>query len=156
MKISTVQEPKSGPRRHFWTAVFEPGLKKGDRIHFAYRIERSNPRPYTRGEMQRRIDNKTYGSSIPRVIASEWIPGYPTVELDMQVDFPAGYDLSDPSYDVRTSGTGLVNEQESKRLDQAKCFTAERIFDKWSLALKVGGPLQDYCYGLYFVPPMVA
>lgn len=153
VEVSTLQDPTPDPRRHAWRAVFEPPLKKGDRVRFAYKIEYPNSLPYSWEDLQERIARRTFGSSVARVEASVWVIKYPTGELNIQVDFPEGYELTAPSFEVQSGWPWQLNAEETARLEQTKSFTAERIFDKWSLTLKVTRPLQDHSYGIYYKPP---
>ena len=50
----------------------------------------------------------------------------------------------------------LKAEDEVKRVKEGNFFTAEKIFDKWALSLKVPKPLQGHLYYTYYTPPTTA
>jgi hypothetical protein len=47
-------------------------------------------------------------------------------------------------------------ESELRRIKEGNFFSAEEVFDKWTLSLKVPRPLQGHIYYTYYEPPRSA
>lgn len=100
-----------------------------------------------------RISRGTYKYKEPVCEACEWNIAYPTTEFRFRIDFPERYDISNCHVDVKMGEAGLKAEHELRRIREGNMFIAEKIFDKWSLRLEIPGPLQDYTYYIFYVPP---
>ncbi|MBT9147943.1 MAG: hypothetical protein DDT32_01711 [Syntrophomonadaceae bacterium] len=86
--------------------------------------------------------------------ACEWHISYPTTELSFDFEFPEGYEIRKYYPDVKIGEKiRLKAESELKRIKEGNFFTAEKIFDKWKLSLKVSRPLQGHIYYIYYEPP---
>jgi len=143
--------------KFLWKVMFDPPLKKGERVKYAFKVIRPNHRPYTYEEMMERIKQGTYEYKEPICEACEWYISYPTTELFFDFEFPEGYEIKKFYPDVRI-GTGLRHkaENEVKRIKEGNLFAAEKIFDKWTLSLKVPKPIQGHIYHTYYEPPKSA
>ena len=140
--------------KFLWKVIFDPPLKKGERIKYAFKVIRPNYRPYTYEEMMERIKQGTYEYKEPICEACEWYISYPTTELLFDFEFPEGYEIRKYYPDVRIGeDVRLKAENEVKRIKEGNLFTAEKIFDKWTLSLKVPKPIQGYLYYTYYEPP---
>ena len=142
--------------RNLWNVVFDPPLRKGDKVRYAFKQITSCYRPFTREELEQRISNKTYRYPHPACVASEWNIAYPTAEFSFQIDFPENYDLEKHFLDVRMGEADLKADTEYQRIIQANMFSAEKIIDRWTLALRIPKPLQDHTYYIYYMPPREA
>ncbi len=140
--------------KFLWKVIFDPPLKKGERVKYAFKVIRPNYRPYTYEEIMERIKQGTYEYKEPICEACEWYISYPTTELLFDFEFPEGYEIRKYYPDVRIGeDVRLKAENEVKRIKEGNLFTAEKIFDKWTLSLKVPKPIQDHLYYTYYEPP---
>ncbi len=143
--------------KFLWKLMFDPPLKKGERVKYAFKVIRPNYRPYTYEEMMERIKQGTYEYKEPICEACEWYISYPTTELFFDFEFPEGYEIRKYYPDVRIGeAIRLKAENEEKRIKEGNLFTAEKIFDKWTLSLKVPKPIQGHLYYTYYEPPKSA
>jgi hypothetical protein len=139
--------------KFLWNVVFDPPLKKGQKVRYAFKSVRPNCRPYTHEELTERIARGTYEYKLPVCEACEWHISYPTAELTFVSEFPEGYEIRDFYPDVKIGKARLAAENELKRIKEGNLFAAEEIFDKWVLSLKVPRPLLDHTYYVYYTPP---
>ena len=140
--------------KFLWRVKFNPPLKKGEKVKYGFKSLRPNYRPYTYEEMLERIKQGTYEYKEPICEACEWHISYPTAELFFDFDFPEGYEIRKYYPDVKIGEKArLKAESELKRVKEGNFFTAEKIFDKWTLSLKVPKPVQDHLYYIYYEPP---
>lgn len=143
--------------KFLWEVKFDPPLKRGERVKYAFKRTRANYRPYTYEEMVERIKQGTYEYKEPICEACEYYISYPTAELFYDVEFPEGYEIRRYHPDVRMGeDIKLKAESELKRIKEGNFFSAEKIFDKWVLSLKVARPLQGHVYYTYYEPPKSA
>jgi len=139
--------------KFLWKVIFDPPLKKGERVKYAFKVIRPNYRPYTYEEMMERIKQGTYEYKEPICEACEWYISYPTSELLFDFEFPEGYEIRKCYPDVRIGeDVRLKAENEVKRIKEGNLFIAEKIFDKWTLSLKVPKPIQGHLYYTYYEP----
>ncbi len=104
--------------------------------------------------MLERIKQGTYEYKEPICEACEYYLSYPTAELFYDFDFPEGYEIKKYYPDVKMGeDVKLKAERELKRIKEGNFFTAEKIFDKWTLSLRVPRPLQGHVYYTYYEPP---
>lgn len=140
--------------KFLWKVMFDPPLKKGERVKYAFKAIRPNYRPYTFEEMMERIKQGTYEYKEPICEACEWYISYPTAELFFDFEFPEDYEIKKYYPDVKIGeDIRLKAEDEVKRIKDGNFFTAEKMFDKWTLSLKVSKPIQGYLYYTYYEPP---
>ena len=140
--------------KFLWKVMFDPPLKKGEKVKYAFKVIRPNYRPYTYEEMAERIKQGTYEYKEPICEACEWYISYPTAELLFDFEFPKGYEIRKYYPDVKIGEkVRLKAEDEVKRIKDGNFFKAEKIFDKWALSLKVPKPIQNYLYYTYYEPP---
>ncbi len=139
--------------KFFWKVLFSPPLKKGEKVKYAFKEVAPNYRPYTYDEMLERIKQGTYEYKEPICEACEWTVTYPTYELQSEFEFPENYEIQKYYPYVVIGAVKLKAENEIKRIQEGNMFTAEKMFDKWVLKLKVPKPLQDHTYYTYYVPP---
>lgn len=143
--------------KFLWKVVFNPPLKKGEKVKYAFKIVRPNYRPWTFEEMMERIRRGTYEYKEPICEACEWYISYPTAELTFESEFPEGYEIRKCFPDVKIGeDVRLKAEDELKRIKDSNCFIAEKIFDKWTLSLRVPKPIQGHMYYTYYEPPKEA
>ena len=139
--------------KFLWKVMFDPPLKKGERVKYAFKVIRPNYRPYTFEEMMERIKQGTYEYKEPICEACEWYISYPTAELFFDFEFPEDYEIRKYYPDVKIGeDIRLKAEDEVKRTKDGNFFTAEKMFDKWILSLKVPKPIQGYLYYTYYEP----
>lgn len=136
-----------------WKILFNPPLKKGERVKYAFKETRPNYRPYTYNELMERIKKGMYEYKKPICEACEWTIVYPTYELCHEFEFPENYEIEGYHPRVVIGKARLEAESELRRIKEGNMFTAEKIFDKWILKLKVPKPLQNHTYYTYYVPP---
>jgi len=139
--------------KFFWKILFNPPLKKGEKVKYAFKEVRPNYRPYTYEELMERIKKGVYEYKEPKCEACEWTIVYPTYELQHEFEFPENYEIENYYPDVVMGAARLKAEKELKRIKEGNMFTAEKIFDKWILKLKVPKPLQNHTYYIYYTPP---
>jgi len=139
--------------KFLWKVIFDPPLKKGQKVKYAFKSVRTNCRPYTYEELMERIDKGTYEYKVPVCEACEWHISYPTAELTFVSEFPEAYEINKFYPDVEIGKARLPSENEVRRIKEGNLFTAEEIFDKWVLTLKVPRPLLDHTYYMFYVPP---
>jgi len=139
--------------RFFWKVLFNPPLKKGEKIKYAFKEVRSNYRPYTYEELMARIEKGTYEYKKPICEACEWTIVYPTYELRHEFEFPVNYEIENYYPGVVIGEAKLKAEKELRRIKEGNMFAAEKMFDKWVLKLRVPKPLQNHTYYTYYVPP---
>ena len=143
--------------KFLWEVKFDPPLKKGEKVKYAFKRVRPNYRPYTYEEMLERIKQGTYEYKEPICEACEYYVSYPTAELFYDLEFPEGYEIKKYYPDVKMGeDVRLKAESELKRIKEGNFFTAEKIFDKWTLSLRVPRPLQGHVYYTYYEPPKAA
>lgn len=136
-----------------WKILFNPPLKKGEKVKYAFKEVRPNHRPYTYEELVERINQGTYEYNEPICEACEWTITYPTYELQSEFEFPENYEIENYYSHVVIGGARLKAENEIRRIKEGNMFTAEKMFDKWILRLRVSKPLQDHTYYTYYAPP---
>ncbi len=139
--------------KFFWKIMFNPPLKKGERVKYAFKEVRKNYRPYTFEELMKRIKSGTYEYKEPICEACEWTINYPTYELQHEFEFPEKYEIENYYPYIVIGSARLEAENEIKRIKEGNMFTANKIFDKWFLKLRVLKPLLNYTYYTYYVPP---
>lgn len=140
--------------KFLWKVVFNPPLKRGERVKYAFKVTLPNYRPWTYEEMLERIKQGTYEYKEPICEACEWHISYPTAELTFDFNFPEGYEIRKYYPNVKFGEEArLKAETELKRIKEGNFFTAEKIFDKWTLSLKVPKPIQGHLYYTYYEPP---
>lgn len=146
----------STDQKVLWKVVFEPPLRRGEKVKYAFKVVRPNYRPYTYEEALERIRQGTYEYKEPICGACEWHISYPTAELYFDSEFPEGYEIAKYYPDVRIGQARLKAENELKRIRQGNLFTAEKLFDKWILSLRVPKPIQGHSYYTFYEPPKAA
>ena len=140
--------------KFLWKVMFDPPLKKGEKVKYAFKVIRPNYRPYTFEELMERIKQGTYEYKEPICEACEWYISYPTAELFFDFEFPDDYEIKKYYLDVKIGeDIRLKAEDEVKRIKDGNFFIAEKMFDKWALSLKVPKPIQGYLYYTYYEPP---
>ena len=139
--------------KFFWKILFDPPLKKGEKVKYAFKEVFPNYRPYTYEEVLKRIKQGTYEYKEPICEACEWTIVFPTLELKSEFEFPENYEIRKYYPYVVIGASRLKAENEIRRIKEGNMFTAEKIFDKWVLNLKVAKPLQDHTYYTYYEPP---
>lgn len=140
--------------KFLWKMLFNPPLKKGEKVKYAFKVIRPNYRPWTYEEMLERIQQGTYEYKEPICEACELYVSYPTTELFFDFEFPDGYEIRNYYPDVKIGEEArLKAETELKRIKEGNFFTAEKMFDKWTLSLKVPKPIQGHLYYTYYEPP---
>jgi hypothetical protein len=135
-----------------WKVMFNPPLKKGDRVRYTFKQTRPNNRPYTYEELLLRIEQKTYEYKEPICEACEWTILNPTLQLRHEFEFPENYEIDNCYPDVFISKAKLKAINEAKRIKEGNMFIAEKMFDKWVLTLNIIKPLQNHTYYTYYVP----
>lgn len=140
-------------RKCLWKVTFNPPLKKGQKVKYAFKEVRPNTRPFSYEEAMARIEQGTYEYDQPICEACEWNIAYPTAEFVFEIEFPENYEVEKYWIDVRMGEVDLKAENEVKRIKEGNMFLAEKIIDKWSMKLTVPKPLQDHTYYIYYVPP---
>ncbi|NIM03293.1 hypothetical protein GTN66_03980, partial [bacterium] len=73
--------------KFLWKVVFNPPLRKGEKVKYAFKVIRPNYRPFTYEETLERIRQGTYEYEEPICGACEWYISYPTAELIFDFDF---------------------------------------------------------------------
>ena len=136
-----------------WQISFDPPLKKGDRVTYAYKKVVPLNNPYNYEELMQRIKAGTYKYQEPKCEACEWFVAYPTYELRHEFEFPENYEISGCNTDVLVGRERLKAVEEQNRIREEGMFSAEKIFDKWVLKLNVSKPLTNHVYYTYYVPP---
>ena len=139
--------------KFLWKVLFNPPLKKGERVKYAFKEVFPNYRPYTYEEALERIQQNTYEYKEPICEACEWTISYPTYELKSEFEFPENYEIGKYYPYVVFGAARLKAENEIHRIKEGNMFTAEKIFDKWVLKLEVPKPIQDHTYYTYYEPP---
>jgi len=139
--------------KFFWKILFNPPLKKGEKVKYTFKETRPNYRPYTYEELMERIKKGTYEYKGPVCEACEWTITYPTYELQNEFGFPENYEIENYYPDVVMGAAKLKAENEIKRIKEGNMFTAEKMFDKWILKLTIPKPLQNHTYYTYYAPP---
>jgi hypothetical protein len=140
--------------RFLWKVIFNPPLRKGDKVKYAFKETHANYKPWSYEELIERIAGGTYQSTEPICEACEWYISYPTAELTHDFEFPEGYEIKNYYTDVRLGeDVRMKAEDELKRIKEGKFFVAEKLFDKWNLSLKIPKPLQGHLYYTYYQPP---
>lgn len=139
--------------KFFWKILFKPPLRKGAKVKYAFKEIRANHRPYTYEELLERIDQGTYEYEEPICEACEWSIIYPTYELQSEFLFPENYEIENCYPHVVMGEARLKAENEMKRIKDGNMFSAEKMFDKWMLTLRVPKPLQNHTYYTYYTPP---
>lgn len=140
-------------RKYLWKIAFNPPLKKGDKVKYAYKIISKNIRPFTYEELMERIDRGTYEYNEPICEACEWEISYPTAEFLFDIEFPENYEIDDYYTTVTMGEARLKAEHEARRIKDGNLFSAEKIIDKWAMSLHVPKPLQGHTYYIYYRPP---
>lgn len=144
-------------RKYVWRILFNPPLKRGDTVRYAFKKTCPTFRPYTYEDVLSRIQGGTYNFADPVCMACDWRISYPTAEFIWEMQFPEGYELGAvPAVDVTTGVAQLKAEAELKRITDARMFSAEKIIDRWRLSLHLTKPLHDHTYWVYYVPPRAA
>jgi len=138
--------------KFFWKILFKPPLQKGEKVKYAFKEVRPNYRPYTYELLMERLKNGTYEYKEQKCEACEWTIAYPTYELQHEFEFPEKYEIENCYPDVVIGAARNKAENEIKRIKEGNMFTAEKMFDKWILKLKVPKPLQNHTYYTYYVP----
>ena len=86
--------------------------------------------------------------------ACQWYIGYPTAELFFESEFPEKYKLKKYYPDVRMGeDTKQRARAELDRIKRADCFQAEKMFDRWTLRLRVPNPMAGHGYYMFYEPP---
>lgn len=143
--------------KFLWKVVFDPPLKRGEKVRYAFKVVRPNYRPWTYEEMLERIRQDTYEYKEPICEACELYISYPTAEFSFDFDFPEGYEIKKYHPDVKIGEKArLKAEAELKRIKEGSFFTAQKMFDKWTLSLKVPKPIQGHVYYTYYEPSKAA
>lgn len=140
-------------RKHLWKVTFDPPLKRGQKVKYAFKLVRPNTRPFTYEELMERIEQGTYEYKEPICEACEWSISYPTAEFVFDIEFPETYEIQKYYFDVRVGAAKLRAESEVKRIKEGDMFYAEKIIDKWAMGLRVPKPFQGHTYYVYYVPP---
>jgi len=73
---------------------------------------------------------------------------------EVHLAHPEGYEIRKYYPDVKIGEEArLKAENELKRIKGGNFFTAEKMFDKWTLSLNVPKPIQGHLYYTYYEPP---
>jgi len=120
-----------------WKVNFNPPLKKSEKVKYAYKKKGPLYNPYTYEELIKRIEAGTYEYKEPKCEACEWTISYPTYELHHDFEFPEDYEIREYYPDVVLGQEKVKAEEELKRVVDGNMFSAEKVFDKWILRLKV-------------------
>jgi hypothetical protein len=142
--------------RGLWKVMFDPPLKRGEKVKYAFKVIRPNYRPWTYEEILERIEQGTYEYKEPVCEASEYFLSYPTAELIFDFVFPEGYDIKKCHPNVTIGEARIKAEAELNRIKEGNFFTAEKMYDKWKLSLKIPKPIQGHTYATYYEPPKAA
>jgi hypothetical protein len=140
-------------RRHVWAIKCDPPLKRGQQLRYGFRLIGPNFRPYTMDEVRRRLDAGTYAFQEPICKALDWTITHPTKELIYDMDFPADYNVEDICLCVMIGHS--INEDEVRRVSSEHALTIEKLFDAWSIRLRLQNPLYGHNYGITYRPPEV-
>jgi hypothetical protein len=151
VSASVIQDTQ---RRHVWAIKCEPSLRRGHRLRYGFRLVGANFRPFTYEEMQSRLDAGTYAYREPICNALDWTITHPTKELIYDMDFPADYDIDDVQ--LRATIAHSNNPDEVKRVRAEDGLKIEKLFDAWSVRLRVVNPLYGHNYGITYCPPRSA
>ena len=143
-------------QKFLWKVVFDPPLKRGERVKYAFETVRPNYRPYTYEEMLERINQGTYEYKEPVCEACEWHVTYPATELQFVTRFPRGYEIANCHPQVRIGEARLKAEKELARIKEGGFFEAKKEFFSWILSLRVPKPLQGHTYYTFYEPPKSA
>lgn len=138
--------------KFLWKIMFNPPLKKGEKVKYAFKVAHPHCRPYTYEEVLERIKQGTYEYKEPICEACEWIITYPTAELKYEFEFPENYEVENYYIDVKKGEAQIKSEDELKRIKDGNMFFAEKIIDKWVFRLNIPKPIQDHIYYIYYVP----
>jgi hypothetical protein len=152
VKVEPVTEVDTD-RKHLWKVTFDPPLRKGQKVLYAFKVVRPNDRPLSYEQLVERIGLGTYKYKTPICEACEWIMPYPTGEFSFEIEFPDGYELSDCRVDVKMGEAHLKADAELKRIKEGRMFSPEKLIDNWTLRLRVPNPLPDHTYYIYYLPP---
>jgi len=150
VRVSTdvIQDTK---HRHVWAIKCDPALGRGQRLRYGFRLVGANYRPFTYEEMQLRLDAGTYAYQEPICSALDWTITHPTKELIYDIDFPADYEIDDVK--LRAMIGHSNNPDEVKRVRAEDGLKIEKLFDAWSVRLRVINPLYGHNYGVTYRPP---
>jgi hypothetical protein len=147
---------QSTESRFFFLVTFDPPLKAGERVKYAYTEVLPNSRPYSMEELQERIRSETYKRTEPVVDAYAWNITHATYELRLHFEFPEGYEIVSNYPDVRAGKARLPALDELQRIKDGEMFIAEKVIDKWQFTLTVKKPLSEHTYYIFYVPPSSA
>ena len=153
MKVEPVVV-RSTESKHLWRINFSPPLKKGEKVRYAFKVVKQNPLPWTMDQIENRIQQGTYHYKQRHCGACEWTIAFPTINFLFEIEFPEGYEITDCDVDVKAGEAGLRADTEVRRIREGGMFTAEKIIDKWALALRVSKPVQDHEYIITYVPAL--
>jgi hypothetical protein len=138
-------------RRHVWAIKCERSLRRGERLRYGFRLVNANFRPFTYEEMQSRLDAGTYAYREPICNALDWTITHPTKELIYDIDFPPDYNVD--NVHLRVTIGHADDADEVKRIKAEDGLRIEKLFDAWSVRLRVSNPLYGHNYGILYCPP---
>ncbi len=138
-------------RRHVWAVLFDPPLKRGQRVRYGFRLISPNFRPFTFEELASRIERKTYTYPDPICNSLDWTVTHPTRDLLFEMEFPADYEITKPR--LRVTIGHVDNRDEVERIVSTGGLQVDKLFDAWSIKLRVPNPLYGHNYGIQYVPP---
>lgn len=140
--------------KFLWHVIFDPPLKKSEKVKYAFKVVSHNNRPYTYEDMLERIKQGTYEYKEQICEACEWFASYPTLEFLYDFEFPEGYEIRKSYPDVKIGyNVRMTSKDEVKKILDGNFFKAEKIFDKWVLSLRIPKPIQNYIYYIFYEPP---
>lgn len=146
---------QSTDNKFFFVVTFDPPLKTGEKVKYAYKEVIPNSRPFTLEELQDRITKETYKYKEQIIDACAWTITYPTYELKYSFEFPDDYQIQKYYPDVKMGRAKIPAKEELNRIRAGNLFTADRKIDKWRFSLTVLKPLVDHTYYMFYVPPSI-
>lgn len=152
---TTYQLGRSKEDPNSWSMIFDPPLKIGQRLTYAFSYKAEHIRPYTLEEALQAIDRGEYWSDHPQCAIS-WEIDAPTKELVCEVVFPPKYPIHEPGCVVEAVMSGTQISAEMKRIEQAGGFKVEKHWFRYRLILTVADPIRGYRYLVSWTPPSMS
>lgn len=147
LKFEILEETHSKKR---WKWVFDPPLRKGERLSLSYQVSLSGHRTMSTDDL---LQVAKHRNKLDIVMARVWRNiSVPTHKFSYKYTFPVGYDISHAQPLVQRDEK-LVRREEL-RLNSERLFKQYKDSDgRWLLNLNINSPIIYYSYGFAWIPP---
>jgi DNA-binding winged helix-turn-helix (wHTH) protein len=136
-----------------WAFTMTPGLRRGEVVHYCYKLHRMNLQPHTMEDLLARVSAGTYPLKRPLCKAIGAVADESVMQYSCEVSFERGYIPSAPFCEVYWTRSKQYNAEETERVRSAGMFLTWARDDRYHVRLDVAAPVRGCSYFVFYAPP---